>query len=72
MRIPRTATKSSPHSPQLEKARVKQRRLNAAKNKLINLKRKALYWKQYKMILCIIDSETPHPIPYAYPLFFTS
>ena len=35
LRSPRTATKSSPHSPQLEKARVQQRKPNAAK-KLIN------------------------------------
>ena len=33
MRSPRTATKSSPRSPQLEKARAQQRRPNAAKNK---------------------------------------
>ena len=33
MRSPRTATKSSPYSPQLEKARTQQRRPNAAKNK---------------------------------------
>ena len=33
MRRPRTATKSSPRSPQLEKARMQQRRPNAAKNK---------------------------------------
>ena len=33
MRSPRTATKSSPRSPQLEKARVWQQRPNAAKNK---------------------------------------
>ena len=33
MRSPRTATKSSPHSPQLEKARAQQQRPNAAKNK---------------------------------------
>ena len=33
MRSPRTATKSSPRSPQLEKARVQQQRPNAAKNK---------------------------------------
>ena len=33
MRSPRTATKSSPCSPQLEKARVQQRRPNSAKNK---------------------------------------
>ena len=32
--------KSSPHWPQLEKARAQQRRPNAAKNKLINLKKK--------------------------------
>ena len=39
MRSPCTTTKSIPHSPQLEKARVQQRRLNAAKNKLILKKR---------------------------------
>ena len=33
MRSPRTTKKSSPRSPQLEKARVQQWRLNAAKNK---------------------------------------
>ena len=33
MRRPRTVTKSSPHSPQLEKARTQQQRPNAAKNK---------------------------------------
>ena len=33
MRSPRTATKSSPHSLQLEKARIQQRRPNPAKNK---------------------------------------
>ena len=38
MRSPRTAMKSSPRSPQLEKARTQQQTPNAAKNKLINLK----------------------------------
>ena len=33
MRSPRTAMKSSPLSPQLEKARVQQQRPNAAKKK---------------------------------------
>ena len=33
MRSPHTATKSSPHSPQLEKARAQQWRPNAAKSK---------------------------------------
>ena len=33
MRRPRTATKSSPRSPQLEKARVQQQRPKAVKNK---------------------------------------
>ena len=32
MRSPDTATKSSPHSPQLEKARAQQWRPNAARN----------------------------------------
>ena len=40
MRSPRTATKSSPSSPQLEKACVQQRRPNAAKNKQIHLFKK--------------------------------
>ena len=39
MRSPRTPTKSSPHSPQLEKACTQQRRPNAAK-KLINFKKR--------------------------------
>ena len=43
MRSLRTITKSSPHSPQLEKARVQQQRPNAAKNK-INKFFKDLYW----------------------------
>ena len=33
MRSPRIATKNSPRSPQLEKARVQQRRANAARKK---------------------------------------
>ena len=33
MRGSRTTTKSSPHSPQLEKARAQQQSPNAAKNK---------------------------------------
>ena len=37
MRSPRTTTKSSPRSPQLEKAHVQQQRPNAAKDK--NLKK---------------------------------
>ena len=40
MRSPRTATKSGPHSPQLEKAHAQQWRSNAVKNKQINLKNK--------------------------------
>ena len=40
MRSLRTAAKSSPRSSQLKKACVQQRRPNAAKNKLINLKKK--------------------------------
>ena len=36
MRSPHTATKSSPRSLQLEKARTQQQRPNAAKNKLKN------------------------------------
>ena len=40
MRSPRTATKSGPSSPQLEKARTQQQRPNTAKNKLIKKKKK--------------------------------
>ena len=36
MRSPRTATKSSPRLPQLEKAHAQQRRPNAAKKKKKN------------------------------------
>ena len=39
MRSPRTATKSSPHSPQLEKAHAQQQRPNVAKNKFIGKKK---------------------------------
>ena len=42
MRSPRTPTKSSPRSLQLEKARVQQRRPNAAKKKKIK-KNKFIY-----------------------------
>ena len=38
VRGPRTAMKSGPRSPQLEKALAQRRRPNTAKNKLINLK----------------------------------
>ena len=40
MRSPRTATKGSPRLPQLEKARVQQRRPNTAKNKKTKKKKK--------------------------------
>ena len=40
MRSPRTATKSNPGSPQLEKARVQQQRPNTAKNKINKIKKK--------------------------------
>ena len=40
VRGPRTAMKSGPHLPQLEKALAQKRRPNTAKNKLINLKKK--------------------------------
>ena len=42
MRSLRTAMKSSPRSPQLEKAHAQQQRPNAAKDKLINYKKKSL------------------------------
>ena len=51
MRSPRTAKKSSPRSPQLEKARAQQWRPNAAKNKIIfkkefylKKKNRELFW----------------------------
>ena len=55
MRSPRTATKSSPHLPQLEKAREQQRRPNAAKNKINKIskfkrKRKLFYLKQLNLM----------------------
>ena len=40
VRGPQTVMQSGPHLPQLEKALTQKRRLNTAKNKLINLKRK--------------------------------
>ena len=52
MRSLRTAAKSSPRPPQLEKARAQQRRPNTAKNKIENkinlLKKKsaAVHWTQ--------------------------
>ena len=39
VRGPRTAMKSGPHLPQLEKALAQKRRPNTAKNKLINFKK---------------------------------
>ena len=48
-RSPRTARKSSPHSPQLEKACVQQGRPNAAKNKL---KKKKEALKKETKLLC--------------------
>ena len=49
MRSPRTATNSSPRSPQLEKARVQQRRPNTAKKKKK---------KKEKCLLGLVDGET--------------
>ena len=40
MRGPRTAMKSGPHLPQLEKALAQKRRPNTAKNKINKLKKK--------------------------------
>ena len=61
MRSPSTAMKSSPHLPQIEKACVQQRRLNAAKNNnKINfkkLKKKTLYGiylSAYLARICVI------------------
>ena len=49
MRSPRTATKSSPHSLQLEKAHAQQQRPDAAKNKYINFKKKYKYSASRKL-----------------------
>ena len=46
MRSPRTATKSSPHSPQLEKACAQQRRPNAAKKKKKDLLENCNIWRR--------------------------
>ena len=46
MRSPRTATKSSPRSPQLEKAHVQQQRPNAAKDKKEKKKKKSLVFRK--------------------------
>ena len=43
-----TTTKSSPRSPQREKARMQQRRPNIAKNKLINFKKSRLVSAKFK------------------------
>ena len=45
MKSPRTSTKSSPRSLQLEKARTQQRRPNAAKNKKIKQNLKNIFKK---------------------------
>ena len=52
MRSPRATTKSSPHSPQLEKACTQQWRPNAAKNNKIklNLKKKRNVKELFKVI----------------------
>ena len=57
MRSLRKATKSSPRSPQLEKAHAQQRRPNTAKNKL-NLKEKDISldsWESLNMDLLLDD-----------------
>ena len=60
MRSPRTATKSSPRSPQQEKARAQQRRLNRAKNKKkIIIKIKKLKKKRKQTYLA--PPNTPSP-----------
>ena len=48
VRGPRTAMKSGPRSPQLEKACAQKLRPNTAKNKLINLKKKLFKKKKKK------------------------
>ena len=53
MRRPCTATKSSPHSPQLEKARVQQQRPNAAKKK----KKKWLNGCMHALLFGTFESE---------------
>ena len=52
MRSPCTTTKSSPHSTQLEKARVQQRKPNAAKNKFIKKKKKPEYESGKPQLSC--------------------
>ena len=47
VRGPRTAMKSGPHLPQLEKALAQKQRPNTAKNKLINFKKKAAREEQH-------------------------
>ena len=54
MRSLRTTTKSSPHSPQLEKAREQQRRPKAAKNKINKFIKKKLY------VLCFLPTQSVH------------
>ena len=44
VRGPRTAMKSGPHLPQLEKALAQKRRLNTVINKKIKIKKKATYY----------------------------
>ena len=64
MRSPRTTTKSSPRSPQLEKARVQQQRPNAAKNKLINfLKKSAAFSKVATNHLWLLSTWTGAHVP---------
>ena len=69
MRSLRTAGKSSPRSPQLEKARAQQQRPNAAKNKLkkINLwkEKSVMFEKKKREIKCYPSFKIPDsPCPY--------
>ena len=57
MRSPRTTTKSSPLSPQLEKASMQQRRPNAAKNKFIKKKERPNAGKKKKIKLNLLKKE---------------
>ena len=54
MRSPRTTTKSSPHSPQLEKAHAQQQRPNVAKNKYIKNKKELINCRPFLPVADIV------------------
>ena len=55
MRGPRTAMKSGPHLPQLEKALAQKRRPNTAINKLINKKKN--FFLVWRRLLKVVNVE---------------